>query len=90
MPVVTLKAGPGGVFDQAFAETMTMLGTIFGKGEKAAELVKFIESERAEIERRTADIPEEDKPSVYICGLGNWGTTNHLMTAQNYIAFEVG
>ena len=38
MPVVTLKAGPGGVFDQAFAETMTMLGTIFGKGEKAAEL----------------------------------------------------
>lgn len=89
VPVVTLKAGPGGVFDQAFAETMTMLGTIFGKGEKAAELVKFIESERAEIERRTADIPEEDKPSVYICGLGNWGTTNHLMTAQNYIAFEV-
>ena len=41
MPVVTLKAGPGGVFDQAFAETMTMLGTIFGKGEKAAELVKL-------------------------------------------------
>lgn len=56
MPVVTLKAGPGGVFDQAFAETMTMRNHI-RKGEKAAELVKFIESERAEIERRTGRYP---------------------------------
>ena len=46
-------------------------------------------AERAEISKRTADIPEEEKPAVYICGLGNWGTTNHLMTAQNYISFNV-
>ena len=26
---------------------------------------------------------------MYICGLGNWGTTNHLMTAQNYLPFEI-
>ena len=26
---------------------------------------------------------------VYICGLGNWGTTNHLMTAENYASFQV-
>jgi iron complex transport system substrate-binding protein len=26
---------------------------------------------------------------VYICGLGNWGTTNHLMTAQEYLPFRV-
>jgi iron complex transport system substrate-binding protein len=36
-----------------------------------------------------ANIPEEDKPSVYVCGLGNWGTTNHLMTAESYISFQV-
>ena len=40
-------------------------------------------------EERTADIAEEDKPAVYICGLGNWGTTNHLMTAQDYVSFRV-
>ena len=34
-------------------------------------------------------MPEDSKPSVYICGLGNWGTTNHLMTMPNYIAFDV-
>jgi iron complex transport system substrate-binding protein len=26
---------------------------------------------------------------VYICGLGNWGTTNHLMTAESYISFQI-
>lgn len=89
VPVITLKAGPGGVFDENFFATMRMLGVIFGEEEKAEKLVGFIQSEREEINRRTADVPEEEKPSVYICGLGNWGTTNHLMTAQNYISFNV-
>ena len=89
VPVITLKAGPGGVFDESFAGSMRLLGVIFQNEEKAEQLVSYIEAERAEIERRTADIPEEEKPAVYICGLGNWGTTNHLMTAQNYIAFKV-
>ena len=89
VPVITLKAGPGGVFDENFYDTMKMLGVIFRNEEKADALVDYIKAERAEIEKRTADIPEEEKPAVYICGLGNWGTTNHLMTAQNYIAFTV-
>lgn len=89
VPVITLKAGPGGVFDDNFFGTMRMLGVIFQSEEKAEALCSFIEAERAEIQRRTADIAEEDKPGVYICGLGNWGTTNHLMTAQNYISFNV-
>ncbi len=89
VPVITLKAGPGGVFDENFYGTMRMLGQIFDNEEKAEALVAYIEAEREEIEARTAEIPDEDKPSVYICGLGNWGTTNHLMTAQNYIAFTV-
>ena len=89
VPVITLKAGPGGVFDENFYATMEMLGVIFENEEKATALVEFIKTERAEIESRTADVADEDKPAVYICGLGNWGTTNHLMTAQNYISFNV-
>ena len=89
VPVITLKSGKDGVFSEDFFGTMRLLGLIFGESERAEALVSFIEAERAEIERRTADIPEDEKPSVYICGLGNWGTTNHLMTAQNYISFTV-
>ena len=90
VPVITLKMGPGGVFDEGFLGSLRLLGQVFGSEEKAEELVSFIESERAEIERRTADIPEAEKPSVYICGLGNWGTTNHLMVGtEKYVVCRV-
>ncbi len=89
VPVVTLKSGFAGVFGDEFKESMRLLGKIFGKEEKAETLVSFVESETAEIGRRTAEIAEAGKPAVYICGLGNWGTANHLMTAENYPAFAV-
>ena len=89
VPVVTLKAGPNGVFDDAFSQSMTLLGQIFGEEEKAEALVSFIAAETSEIAERTANVADEDKPGVYVCGLGNWGTTNHLMTSQTYASFEV-
>ena len=89
VPVITLKAGAQGVFDDAFYGSMELLGKIFNCEDKAAQLVDFVKDEAEEITARTADISEEDKPSVYICGLGNWGTTNHLMTAEKYVSFQV-
>ena len=89
VPVITLSTGSQGVFDEKFAGSMELLGKIFAREEKASALVKFVSDERAAIEAKVANIPEEEKPSVYICGLGNWGTTDHLMTAENYISFQV-
>ena len=89
VPVITLSAGSKGVFDGAFYGSMELLGTIFGQEEKAEALVAYVQDQAAEITARTINIPEEEKPSVYICGLGNWGTTDHLMTAESYVSFEV-
>ena len=89
VPVITLSTGSRGVFDDKFYGSMQLLGQVFGKEEKAAALVSYVQAEAAEISERVADIAEEDKPSVYICGLGNWGTTDHLMTAENYVSFEI-
>ena len=89
VPVITLKAGSKGVFDDAFSGSMELLGKVFDQEEKARTLVEFVKSEAAEISSRTAGIADEEKPSVYVCGLGNWGTTNHLMTAENYVSFQV-
>lgn len=87
VPVLTVRVGPKAVFDDAFASSMTMLGTVFGREDKAEMLLSFVESEKEDIMKRTADIAAGSRPGVYICGLGNWGTTNHLMTAQNYYPF---
>lgn len=89
IPVITLSAGSKGVFDEKFSASMELLGRIFAREEQASRLVTFVAGEKAAIEARVTNIPEEDKPGVYICGLGNWGTTNHLMTAENYVCLEV-
>ena len=89
VPVITLKSGPNGVFEESFSQSLELLGTIFGIEDRAAELTAFIEEETAELQNRTAGTADADKPGAYICGLGNWGTTNHLFTVQNYKTFEL-
>ena len=89
VPVVTLKTGPNGIFDDAFKGSMTLLGKVFGTEERAEALIAFVDAEIAEISARTADVADADKPGVYICGLGNWGTTDHLMTSEHYKSFDV-
>lgn len=87
VPVLTLKYGYGGVFDEAAKGSITMLGKVLGKDEKAAKLTSFIQNSKEDIEKRTANVTSDEL--VYICGLGNWGTTNHLMSAKEYIPFDL-
>ncbi len=89
VPVITLSSGSRSVFDEKFFGSLALLGTVFNRLEQAEALVSFIEKEKAAIESRVAQISEEDKPGVYICGLGNWGTADHLTTAENYVCLEV-
>ena len=88
VPVITLRASSN-VFDENFAGSLRLLGTIFDRESRAASLCQYIESEKAAIENRVAKIADSEKPSVYICGLGNWGTADHLTTAENYVSFQV-
>lgn len=89
VPVITLSTGSKGVFDDKFYGSMQLMGQVFDRQERASQLVQYVQDEAAAISAAVAQIPEEDKPSVYICGLGNWGTTDHLMTAENYVSFEI-
>ena len=88
VPVITLSSG-NGVFDDVFFGSMKLLGQIFDKEARAQELVSYITAQREDIERRVAANTADSKPGVYICGLGNWGTTNHLMTAENYSCMTI-
>lgn len=87
VPVITLKPGQN-VFASAFKDTLRLLGQVFGKETRAEEIISFVEAEAQQIKARVGGIAEEEKPAVYICGLGNWGTTNHLMTSPNFPLFE--
>ena len=88
VPVITLKLGQS-VFADSFKDSLRLLGKVFDKEDRVEEIISFVEAEATEIKARVAGIAEDEKPSVYICGLGNWGTTNHLMTSPNFPLFEV-
>ncbi len=89
VPVLTLRTGPNGVFEDAFKGSLRLLGKVLGAEQKAEDLIAFIDREIEDLKARVRDVEEADRPAVYISGLGNWGTTNHLMTAQDYVAFEL-
>lgn len=89
VPVVTLSIGSKGVFDDKVAQSIDLLGKIFERETRSESLNEYIANEKKAIQDRTKDIPEADKKLTYICGLGNWGTTNHLMTSSNFYPLTV-
>lgn len=89
VPVITVRYGSKGVFDENIKKSIELLGKFFSLEDRANALNEFIDSEKSAIEARVSRIVSSNEKKVYICGLGNWGTTNHLMTVQNYEPFNV-
>lgn len=87
VPVITLRYGAKGIFDDNVKNSLSLLGKVFNQENRANELNNYINNEKETISNRVKNVTEKKK--VYICGLGNWGTTDYLMTAQNYEPFNV-
>lgn len=87
VPVITLRYGSKGIFDDNVKDSLSLLGKVFNQEDRANELNNYINNEKETISNRVKNVTEKKK--VYICGLGNWGTTDYLMTAKNYEPFNV-
>lgn len=87
VPVITLRYGSKGIFDDNVKNSLSLLGKVFNQENRANELNNYINNEKEAISNRVKNVTEKKK--VYICGLGNWGTTDYLMTAKNYEPFNV-
>jgi iron complex transport system substrate-binding protein len=74
IPVVVLSYGQLGTFDTEIFESIELTGEITGNTRRAEEVVDYIKGCQEDLEARTADIPEADKPTVYVGGLGMKGT----------------
>lgn len=89
VPVVVVKYGSNSVFDDNVKESLTLLGKILGKEEKAKTLNDYIASSKADLENRASNIADADKSSIYIGGLGNWGTQDIYSTSTSFPLFNV-
>ena len=88
IPVVVVPGSDSTLDDKAY-ETFRLLGELLGREDAAAELTDYLQGIAADLEARTADIPDEEKPSVYIGGVSFKGQHGFEGTEAHYGPFEL-
>lgn len=88
IPVVALSYGKVSTFDPDVYASLKLIGKIMGQDERAEELVAYMEKCRQDLNGRTKDIPENEKPSVYIGALSARGAHGIESTQGKYSLFE--
>lgn len=85
IPIVALSYT--GIFDNTVYEALTLIGDIMGTQDRCAELVSSMKGWQKDLNDRTKDIPEEDKPTVYVGTVNFAGTHGIEGTYANYPPF---
>jgi iron complex transport system substrate-binding protein len=88
IPLVVLSYGAFATFDEAVYDAMRIAGKILNREKRAGEVVSFIESLRKDMHKRTRDIPESSRPTVYVGGIGYRGAHGIESTEKSYIPFD--
>ena len=83
IPVVTIPLNEG-IFDDAALATLSLLGQVYHREDRAQELTDYLLAARADLDRRTRDIPEADKPTVYVAGVSYKGAHGFEGTEAGY------
>ena len=88
IPVFVVPGSDTTLDDNAF-ETIRLLGELYGLEARAEELTGYLRGVEEDLAARTADIPEADKPSVYVCGVSFQGAHGFEGTEAHYGPFEL-
>ena len=87
-PVVVVP-GSDTTLDQDAYETIRILGELYGREDRARELTEYLNGIRQDLEERTGDIPEEEKPTVYVGGVSFKGHHGFEGTEAGYGPFAL-
>lgn len=68
-------------------DSLRIMGKATGKEARAEELITYMEGLIADLNKRTADIPEAEKKSVYIGGVSSAGAHGIISTEPAYPPF---
>ena len=85
-PVVVVP-GSDTTLDGAAYETIRILGQLYGMENRANELTAYLQGIQKDLNDRTKDIPEEEKPSVYVGGVSFKGHHGFEGTEAGYGPF---
>ncbi len=85
IPVVAITAN--GFTDKKFQDSLMVIGEVAGTADHAETVCKAIQGWIDDMNARTKDIPEEDKPTVYNGGMGFRGPHGFEGTSAKYPPF---
>jgi iron complex transport system substrate-binding protein len=87
IPVIALNYGDlGGYRDRLFTTIRTM-AAVLDKEERGEEVITFFKDTIDELDRRTRDIPEEEKKSCFVGGIAFKGPHGFQSTEPTYPPF---
>ena len=87
-PVVVVP-GSDTTLDQDAYETIRILGQLYGMEAHATELTNYLMGIQKDLNDRTKDIPDSDKPSVYVGGVSFKGHHGFEGTEAGYGPFTL-
>ncbi len=87
-PVVVVP-GSDTTLDDAAYETIRILGQLYGLESRATELTDYLKGIQKDLNDRTKDIPDSEKPSVYVGGVSFKGHHGFEGTEAGYGPFAL-
>ena len=87
--IPTISVSQGTLFAEDYEQSLRILGDVCGVGDRAEEVIAFINGCLADLADRTADIPDETKPTVLGAGATFKGSHSIDGVYKNYPVFKV-
>ena len=87
-PVVVVPGSDTTLDDNAY-ETIRIMGELYGKESRATELTEYLKNIQKDLSDRTKDIPDSEKPSVYVGGVSFKGHHGFEGTEAGYGPFQL-
>ena len=87
-PVVVIP-GSDTTLDNNAYETIRILGQLYGMESRAEELTAYLKGIQEDLDSRTRNIPDSEKPSVYVAGVSFRGLHGFEGTEAEYGPFEL-
>ncbi len=88
IPVIAIDLGDLDARKDVFYSSLRLMANVLDKEERAEEVIEFIEDILEDLDERTKNIPDSDKPTVYIGGVALRGAQDILSTRASYPPFE--
>ena len=87
IPVVCVRYRAQGFIDEGFHRAMRIFAQVVGAEERCEEVLSYVDDCKADLDRRTREIPDEEKPKVYTGAVTFNGRHGFPFTYVNFPPF---